>query len=97
MAVINLTSDDLKTLSRHMLKWKEDLSSLNSRLRSQILTMDGWRDPQFAMFLNAIEMTSAQIETYARNMEAMAKGLNVYANQQNEMNAQFRSQISSIQ
>lgn len=97
MAVINLTSDDLKTLSRHMLKWKEDLSSLNSRLRTQIRSMDGWRDPQFAMFLNAIEMTSAQIETYARNMEAMSKSLNIYANQQKEMNAQFRSQIGSIQ
>lgn len=96
MAQINLTSDDLTELARLMLKWKEELRSLNSRLTSQIKTMDGWRDPQFAMFLNAIEMTSQQLESYIRNMEHMGQSLKVYANQQHEMNAQFRAQIGNF-
>lgn len=96
MAQINLTSDDLTTLSSLMMKWKEDLRSLNGRLCSQIKTMDGWRDPQFIMFLNAIEATSRQLETYIKNMEQMGRSLKLYANQQKEMNAQFRSQMGSI-
>ena len=97
MAQINLTSDDLTSLSNLMMKWRDELRSLNGRLCSQIKTMDGWRDPQFAMFLNAIEMTSRQLESYIKNMEHMGKSLKVYANQQKEMNAQFRSQMGSIQ
>lgn len=96
MAQINLTSDDLTTLSNLMMKWREDLRSLNGRLCSQIKTMDGWRDPQFIMFLNAIETTSRQLESYIKNMEQMGRGLKIYANQQKEMNAQLRSQIGSI-
>lgn len=96
MAQINLTSEDLTELSNLMMKWREELRSLNSRLTSQIKTMDGWRDPQFAMFLNAIEMTSHQLESYIKNMEQMGKSLKIYANQQKEMNAQFRAQMGSI-
>lgn len=97
MAIINLTSDDLETLSRHMQRWKEELSLLNSRLRSQIKTMDGWRDPQFYMFLNTIEMTSAHVESYVKNMEAIGRSLHLYAEQQKEMNAQFCSQLDNLQ
>lgn len=79
-----------------MLKWREELRSLNSRLCSQIKTMDGWRDPQFVMFLNAIEATSRQLENYIKNMEQMGRSLKIYANQQKEMNAQLRAQIGSI-
>ena len=96
MAQINLTSDELTTLSNLMMKWKEDLRSLNGRLCSQIKTMDGWRDPQYIMFLNAIENTSLQLENYIKNMEQMGRSLKLYANQQRCMNAQLRSQISSI-
>lgn len=96
MAQINLTSDDLTELSNLMMKWRDELSSLNGRLCCQIRTMDGWRDPQFAMFLNAIEITSQQLENYIENMEKMGKSLKIYANQQKEINAHFRSQIGSI-
>lgn len=96
MAQINLTADELTTLSNLMMKWKEDLRSLNGRLCSQIKTMDGWRDPQYIMFLNAIENTSLQLENYIKNMEQMGRSLKLYANQQRCMNAQLRSQISSI-
>lgn len=96
MAQINLTSEDLKNLSNLMVKWKVDMNDLNSRLKSQIKSMEGWRDPQFIMFLNAIETTSAQLQTYIKNMEHMGKSLSIYAEQQREMNAQFRSQIGSL-
>ena len=96
MADINLTSDDLIELSNFMMKWRDDLRSLNDRLCSQVKNMDGWRDPQFVMFLNAIEMTSQQLISYIRNMEQMGQSLKIYANQQREMNARLRSQIGSI-
>ena len=96
MAQINLTSDDLTELSNSMMKWKDDLRTLYCSLCSQIKTMEGWRDPQFIMFLNAIETTSQQLESYVRNMEQMGRSLKIYANQQKEMNAHLRAQISSI-
>ena len=96
MAQINLTSEDLKNLSNLMHKWRYDMNNLNSRLRTQIKNMEGWRDPQFIMFLNAIETTSAQLQTYIKNMEHMGKSLSIYAEQQREINAQFRSQMGSM-
>ena len=96
MAQINLTSEDLTDLSRLMIKWRDNMNNLNSRLRTQIKNMDGWRDPQFMMFLNAIETTSAQLQTYIKNMEQMGKSLKIYAEQQKEINAHFRSQMGSM-
>lgn len=96
MAQINLTSEDLTDLSRLMIKWRDDMNNLNTRLRSQIKNMDGWRDPQFMMFLNAIETTSSQLQTYIKNMEQMGKSLKIYAEQQKEINAHFRSQMGSM-
>lgn len=96
MAQINLTSDDLTELSNYMMKWKEDLRNLYGSLCSQIRTMEGWRDPQFIMFLNAIESTSQQLESYVNNMEQMGRSLKIYANRQKEMNAHLRAQIGSI-
>lgn len=96
MAQINLTSDDLTELSNYMMKWKEELHILNGSLCNQIKTMDGWRDPQFIMFLNAIETISQRLESYVKNMEQMGRSLKIYANQQKEMNAQLRAQIGSI-
>ncbi len=96
MARINLTSDDLMTLSNLMQNWEEDLRSLNQRLCNQIRTMDGWKDPQFYMFLQAIETTSQQLESYIRNLDAMGNSLRIYAEQQRSMNSHFRSQINSI-
>lgn len=96
MAQINLTSEDLTDLSRLMIKWRDDMNNLNTRLRSQIKNMDGWRDPQFMMFLNAIETTSSQLQTYIKNMEQMGKSLKIYADQQKEINAHFRSQMGSM-
>lgn len=91
MAYINLTVDDLIHLSNMMMKWREELHILNERLRSQVRTMEGWRDPQFIMFLHAIEMASNHMETYMMNMEQMGKSLKMYANQQKEANSSFRS------
>lgn len=96
MAQINLTSEDLTDLSRLMIKWRDDMNNLNTRLRTQIKNMDGWRDPQFMMFLNAIETTSSQLQTYIKNMEQMGKSLKIYAEQQKEINAHFRSQMGSM-
>ena len=96
MAKINLTADELTTLSNHMLKWREDIRSLNSKLCNQVRTMDGWRDPQFIMFLNAIENASQQLECYTKNLEQMGRSLKIYANQQRTMNTQLRSQIRSV-
>lgn len=96
MAQINLTSEDLTDLSRLMIKWRDEMKALNNKLTNQIKTMDGWRDPQFQMFLNAIEMTSSQLNTYIKNMEHMGKSLKMYADQQKEINSQFRSQMGSI-
>lgn len=96
MAQINLTSEDLTDLSRLMIKWRDDMNNLNTRLRTQIKNMDGWRDPQFMMFLNAIETTSSQLQTYIKNMEQMGKSLKIYADQQKEINAHFRSQMGSM-
>ena len=96
MAQINLTSDDLVTLSNLMRKWEMDLRSLNQKLCNQIKTMDGWRDPQFYMFLQAIEGTSSQLESYIKNLDAMSRSLKIYANQQKEMNSQFRRDIGSM-
>lgn len=72
------------------------MNNLNTRLRTQIKNMDGWRDPQFMMFLNAIETTSSQLQTYIKNMEQMGKSLKIYADQQKEINAHFRSQMGSM-
>ena len=96
MAQINLTSEDLTDLSRLMIKWRDDMNNLNTRLRTQIKNMDGWRDPQFMMFLNAIDTTSSQLQTYIKNMEQMGKSLKIYADQQKEINAHFRSQMGSM-
>lgn len=96
MAQINLTSDELTTLSNLMMKWREDLRSLNGKLCSQVKTMEGWRDPQFIMFLNAIENASHQLECYTKNLEQMGRSLKIYANQQRHLTSQLRSQISSI-
>ena len=79
-----------------MIKWREDLRNLNGRLCSQIKTMDGWRDPQFILFLNAIETTSRQLECYSKNLEQMGRSLKIYAIQQSTMTTRFKSQISSI-
>lgn len=94
MADISLRSEDLEDLARDMKSWKERISSLNSRLKSQISTMSGWKDPQHAMFLNAVSMTHKQLEFSAKNLEMMANNLHMYAQQQQEMNRQFAAQLN---
>ncbi len=95
MANINLSAEDLEELSNQMKNWAQQLSELNRKLVSQVKGMDAWRDPQHIAFLNVIETTAKQVEAYSRNMEGMGKSLKIYANQQREINARFRSQINS--
>lgn len=96
MATINLTAEDLEQLANQLLAWKRNLSATNSKVKSTITQMDGWRDPQYQMFLNAIGMTHGQLNQYAASMEKLARSLKQYAQQQKELVSRFCNQVNSI-
>lgn len=95
MAKVNVTPEELRELSRTMRRWKQKLSSLNSKLENRVRNMSGWQDPQHVMFLNAIEMTARQISGYARTMERMSESLNRYAEALDDGMKTFRANINS--
>lgn len=96
MAKISASPEELSSLSNQMTKWSVDLKELNSKLKNLIRFMDGWRDPQHAMFLQSVEMTSRQVESYARTMETMGTSLKTYSNKLKDFSSAFRSNMSSI-
>lgn len=96
MATINLTSEDLEQLSRQLQSWKNEISNTNNKVKSTIQQMDGWKDPQYQMFLNAVTMTHEQLAQYAENMEQLARALKMYAQQQRQMVQEFNSNMNNI-
>lgn len=95
MATINLTAEDLEQLSRQLQSWKTDICNINNRVKNTIQSMDGWRDPQYQMFLNAVTMTHGQLAQYAESMEQLARTLKLYAQQQREMVQQFNNNMNT--
>lgn len=96
MATINLTAEDLDELSRQLQSWTNDICGINNRVSSTIREMDGWKDPQYQMFLNAVTLTHGQLAQYAQSMEQLADALKLYARQQREMVRQFNRNMNSI-
>lgn len=95
MAIINLTSEQLDQLSRQLTSWKQEIAYTNRSIRNTVAMVDGWKDPQFAMFKGAIEMTYAQLEQYCNSLEGLAKSLKMYSDQQKEVNSSFGQNINS--
>lgn len=95
MATINLTAEDLEHLSQQLQSWKTEIWDLNNRVKNTIQDMDGWRDPQYLMFLNAVTMTHGQLAQYAESMEQLAHTLKLYAQQQRELVQQFNNNMNS--
>ena len=96
MAKITASPEELASLSNQMKRWSEDLKGLNFKLKNLIRNMEGWRDPQHAMFLQAVEMTSRQMESYTRTMETMGVSLKLYSNKLKDFSSSFRSNMSSF-
>ena len=95
MAKVTASPEELRELSWDMNRWKQQLSSLNSKLKNRVKNMDSWRDPQHSMFLNTIEVTARQVEGYARTMERMSQSLYRYAEDLDEHRKNLRNNIDS--
>lgn len=93
MATIHLTAEDLEQLSNQLLSWKQTLTDTNNKVKNTITQMDGWRDPQYQMFLNAITLTHSQLTQYSESMEHLARSLKQYAQQQKETVSRLGSNI----
>lgn len=93
MATINLSSEQLVDLSRQLITWKVNINYTGQQIKSTVRSMQGWKDPQFAMFRGAIEMTQGQLEQYCNSLEQLAKTLKMYAEQQKEVNAAFEKNM----
>lgn len=96
MATINLSSEQLQELSRQLDAWRQDIAYTNNGIKNTISMVEGWNDPQYQMFLSAIELTHNQLAQYCNNLETMAKNLRLYADQQRDINSSFGSNIHSI-
>lgn len=96
MANINLTSEQLEQLARQLQSWKNDISITSKQIKSTVAMVDGWKDPQFAMFKGSIEMTYAQLEQYCTSLDGLSRNLKLYAEQQKDVNSNFGQNIQSI-
>ncbi|MCI7697997.1 MAG: hypothetical protein MSQ05_01185 [Akkermansia sp.] len=94
MAKIQLTAEDLERLASQLRTWTSDIENLNNQIKNTIAQMDGWRDPQHVMFLNAVTMTHAQLKQYADCMVQLARALKVYAQLQEDSVRSFRSDMN---
>lgn len=96
MPIINLTAEDLEQRANQLLAWNRQLCDAGNRVKCTITQMDGWRDPQYQMFLSSVTMTHGQLIQYAASMEKLARSLKIYAQQQQEMVSSFGSNMNSI-
>lgn len=97
MPSIQLSSEELLALAQQLKNWHSELTSVNKNIKSTIEGMSSsWRDPQYQMFLNAIDTTHRQVQQYSLCLESLAQNLQMYAEQQQEMNSSFRSNMNSI-
>ncbi|MGN0820695.1 MAG: WXG100 family type VII secretion target [Akkermansia sp.] len=94
MPNIQLTAEDLERLASQLRTWTSDITNLNNQIKNTITQMDGWRDPQHVMFLNAVTMSHAQLKQYADGMEQLARALKTYAQLQEDTVKSFRSDMN---
>lgn len=94
MARIQLTAEDLESLAYQLRSWTSDIENLNNQIKNTIVQMDGWRDPQHIMFLNAVTMTHDQLKQYAESMAELARALKAYAQLQEDTVRSFRSDMN---
>lgn len=96
MAIVNLSPEEMAEMANRLQSWRMSLSELNNGVKNTISQMDGWKDPQHAMFLQTVEITHAQLVQYMESLERFANSMNTYARQQIEMREELRRQINSI-